>query len=120
MPMFMARGFAVSSDPNRLEVTPSTVRSSADDMSNLASLATTCRNNVANAMVGNAQGWQESGRPGFAHFVDLLHAQADRIRDDLTFIGEQMRAAATAYEEDDEANRAALAFHHRGSTNSGS
>ena len=44
----------------------------------------------------------EAGRtPGFTKFVGILEAQAQRLRTDLTDLGNKLRAAADVYDKQD-------------------
>jgi uncharacterized protein YukE len=91
-----------SGDPNILDISPARVRTSAADVAELAAVSARCRSTLAAAMAGHPMAWQQAGRPGFSKFVDLLHAQSERIRTELTFISENLSEAARAYEENDQ------------------
>jgi hypothetical protein len=41
------------------------------------------------------------GGPGFTKFVGILEAQAQRLRTDLTDLGDKLRAAADVYDKQD-------------------
>ncbi|MGU3499436.1 type VII secretion target [Mycobacterium sp. C31M] len=52
-------------------------------------------------------GWKEKSTPGFGKFIDVLEAQAARLRSDLTALGDSLRAADDVYDQQDqEAGRA--------------
>ena len=51
--------------------------------------------------VATTQALTELGTPGFTKFVGILDAQAERLRTDLTQLGEKLRAAADVYDQRD-------------------
>ena len=51
--------------------------------------------------VATTQALTELGTPGFTKFVGILDAQAERLRTDLTRLGEKLRAAADVYDQRD-------------------
>ena len=48
-----------------------------------------------------APAWKQQGTPGFTKFVGILDAQAERLRTDLTDLGDKLRAAADVYDKQD-------------------
>lgn len=84
------------------------VRRSADQMDAVAREASSSRAGVADSLSGQEAGWKSAGRPGFAKFIDILEAQAERLRADLTELGDKLRAAAGVYEQQDHEGGAAL------------
>lgn len=78
------------------------VRRSADAVDVVANEASSSRAAVADSISGQGQAaWQTAGRPGFAKFIDILDAQAGRLRADLTDLGAKLRTAADVYEKQD-------------------
>ncbi|MGN7780159.1 type VII secretion target [Mycolicibacterium sp. 22603] len=47
------------------------------------------------------QAWKEKGTPGFEKFIDVLEAQAARLRSELTALGDSLRAAADVHDQQD-------------------
>jgi uncharacterized protein YukE len=85
------------------------VRRSADAMDVVANEASSSRAAVADSITGQgATAWKTEGRAGFAKFVDILEAQAGRLRADLTDLGAKLRAAAEVYEKQDQEAGGAL------------
>lgn len=83
------------------------VRRSADQMDVVAEEASSSRARVADSVSTQRTGWKEKGTPGFGKFVSVLEAQAERLRTDLTDLGDKLRAAADVYDKlDDEAGEA--------------
>jgi hypothetical protein len=70
------------------------VRRSADQMTVVAGEASSSRAAVADSVSTQGAGWKEKGTPGFGRFVDVLEAQAKRLRTDLTALADSLRAAA--------------------------
>ena len=91
-----------------VEVDPVEVRRSAAQIEVVAQEASSSRAAVADSVSTQESAWKESGKPGFAKFVDILEEQADRLRTDLTDLGDKLRAAADAYEQQDEEAGGAL------------
>ena len=77
------------------------VRRSADQMSVVASDASASREAVADSVSTQGAGWKEKGTPGFGKFIDVLETQAQRLRTDLTALGDSLRAAADVYDQQD-------------------
>lgn len=77
------------------------VRRSADQMSVVASDASASREAVADSVSTQGAGWKEKGTPGFDKFIDVLETQAQRLRTDLTALGDSLRAAADVYDQQD-------------------
>ena len=84
------------------------VRRSADQMDVVAAEASSSRSAVADSVSTQGTGWKEKGTPGFGKFVGILEAQAERLRTDLTELGDKLRTAADVYDEQD--NEAGGAF----------
>jgi uncharacterized protein YukE len=82
-------------------VTTAEVRRSADQMDVVADEAASSRTAVADSVSTQGAGWKEKGTPGFGKFVDVLEAQAQRLRTDLTDLGDKLRAAADVYDKQD-------------------
>jgi uncharacterized protein YukE len=70
------------------------VRRSADQMDVVAGEASSSRAAVADSVSTQGTGWKQQGTPGFTKFVGILEAQAERLRADLTNLGDKLRAAA--------------------------
>lgn len=87
--------------PGNLNVAPVEVRRSADQMDVVAEEASSSRGAVADSVSTQGSGWKEKGTPGFGKFVGILEAQAQRLRTDLTDLGDKLRAAADVYEKQD-------------------
>jgi uncharacterized protein YukE len=86
--------------PN-LSVVTAEVRRSADQMDVVAEEAFSSRTAVADSISTQGTGWKEKGTPGFGKFVGILEAQAERLRTDLTHLGDKLRAAADVYDQQD-------------------
>ncbi|GAT17712.1 ESX-1 secretion-associated protein [Mycolicibacterium thermoresistibile] len=84
-----------------LEVDPVEVRRSAAQMEVVAQEASSSRDAVADSVSTQEAAWKQVGKPGFAKFVDILEQQAERLRTDLTDLGDKLRAAADVYEQQD-------------------
>lgn len=56
---------------------------------------------MADGISGQTTAWKEAGTPGFAKFVDIVEAQAERLRTDLTDLRDKLRNAADVYERQD-------------------
>lgn len=95
------------SGPN-VHVDTAQVRLSADQMDVVANEAATSRDAVAGSIAGLEAAWKTAGRPGFAKFVYILEEQAQRLRTDLTDLGEKLRAAADVYDKQDREGGSAL------------
>lgn len=91
-----------------VHVETAAVRLSADQMHVVAEEASSSRAGVAGSIAGQESAWKTAGRPGFAAFVDILEQQAQRLRTDLTDLGDKLRAAADVYDRQDAAGGAAL------------
>jgi uncharacterized protein YukE len=78
------------------------VRRSADAVDVVADDASSSRAAVADGISGDGTAaWKGAGRAGFSKFVDILDAQAGRLRADLTDLGAKLRTAADAYDTQD-------------------
>lgn len=53
-------------------------------MDAVAREASSSRAGVADSISGQEAAWKTAGRPGFAKFIDVLEAQAERLGVDLT------------------------------------
>ena len=85
------------------------VRRSADAMEVVANEASSSRAALADSITGQGHpAWKTAGRAGFAKFIDILDAQAGRLRADLTDLGAKLRAAADVYDKQDLEAGAAL------------
>jgi len=84
-----------------LTVVTAEVRRSADQMDVVAEKASASRSAVADSVSTQGSGWKEKGTPGFGKFVGILEAQAERLRTDLTDLGDKLRAAADVYDKQD-------------------
>ncbi|MGV0687346.1 WXG100 family type VII secretion target [Mycolicibacterium thermoresistibile] len=84
-----------------VEVDPAEVRRSAAQMDVVAEEASSRRAAVADSISTQEAAWRRAGKPGFAKFVDLLEQRAERLRTDLTDLGDKLRAAADVYEQQD-------------------
>jgi uncharacterized protein YukE len=82
-------------------VTTAEVRRSADQMDVVAEEAASSRAAVADSVSTQGAGWKEKGTPGFGKFVGVLEDQAERLRTDLTDLGDKLRAAADVYDKQD-------------------
>ncbi len=91
-----------------VSVVTAEVRLSADQMSVVAGEASSSRAAVADSVSTQGAGWKEKGRPGFGKFIDVLEAQAERLRTDLTALGDALRAAADVYDRQDQEAGGAL------------
>ena len=100
----MSTGGAVSD----VYVVTSEVRRSADQMAVVADEAASSRASVADSVSTQTTAWKQQGTPGFTNFVDVVEAQAQRLRTDLTDLGAKLRAAADVYERQDLEAGAAL------------
>ena len=92
----------------RVEVDTAHVRLSANQMHVVAAEASSSRSGVAGSIAGQESAWKTAGKPGFAAFIDILEQQAQRLRTDLTDLGDKLRAAADVYDQQDAAGGAAL------------
>lgn len=77
------------------------VRRSADQMDVVAQEASSSRAAVADSISTQGSAWKQAGTPGFTKFIDILETQAQRLRADLTDLGNKLRAAADVYERQD-------------------
>lgn len=84
-----------------VSVATAEVRRSADQMDVVAEEAASSRTAVADSVSTQGAGWKEKGTPGFGKFVGILEAQAQRLRTDLTDLGDKLRAAADVYDKQD-------------------
>ncbi|CAM3549193.1 WXG100 family type VII secretion target [Mycobacterium frederiksbergense] len=91
-----------------VSVVTAEVRRSADQMSVVAGEASSSRAAVADSVSTQGAGWKEKGTPGFGKFIDVLEAQAERLRTDLTALGDALRAAADVYDQHDQEAGGAL------------
>jgi WXG100 family type VII secretion target len=91
-----------------VNVATAEVRRSADQMDVVADEVSSSRSAVADSVSTQGTGWKEKGTPGFGKFVDILEAQADRLRTDLTDLGDKLRAAADVYDKQDQEAGGAL------------
>jgi uncharacterized protein YukE len=82
-------------------VSTAEVRKSADQIDVVADEASSSRTAVADSVSTQGAGWKEKGTPGFGKFVGVLEAQAERLRTDLTDLGDKLRAAADVYDKQD-------------------
>lgn len=82
-------------------VSTAQVRLSADQMGVVAGEASSSRAAVADSVSTQGAAWKEKGTPGFGKFIDVLEAQAARLRSDLTALGDSLRAAADVYDQQD-------------------
>lgn len=90
-------------------VLTSEVRRSADAMEVVAVEASTSRAALADSISGlGSAAWKTAGRSGFAKFIDSVDAQAGRLRAELIDLGDKLRAAADAYDDQDAEGGAAL------------
>lgn len=85
-----------------VNVVTAEVRRSADQMTVVAGEASSSRASVADSVSTQGSAWKEQGAPGFTKFVDMLEAQAERLRTDLTELGDKLRAAADVYDRQDQ------------------
>lgn len=92
----------------KVEVDTAQVRLSADQATLLGEEAARSRDAVAGSIAGQESAWKSAGKPGFAKFVGILEDQAQRLRADLTDLGDTLRAAADVYDEQDQAGASAL------------
>lgn len=93
---------------SEIEVDTAEVRRSADQMSVVAQEAASSRSGVADSISGQTAAWKQAGTPGFSKFVGILEAQAERLRTDLTGLGDKLRAAADVYDQQDHEGGEAL------------
>jgi uncharacterized protein YukE len=91
-----------------VRVTTAEVRRSADEMSVVATDASASRDAVADSVSTQGAGWKEKGTPGFGKFIDVLEAQAQRLRADLTALADSLHAAADVYDQQDVEARGAI------------
>ncbi|MDH6195283.1 WXG100 family type VII secretion target [Mycobacterium frederiksbergense] len=84
-----------------LRVTPAEVRRSADQMDVTAHEASSSRKAMADGISGQTTAWKHSGAPGFAKFVEIVEAQAERLNTDLFDLRDKLRNAADVYERQD-------------------
>ena len=84
-----------------VSVATAEVRRSADQMDVVADEAASSRSAVADSVSTQGTAWKEKGTPGFEKFVGVLEAQAERLRTDLTELGDKLRAAADVYDRQD-------------------
>ncbi len=84
-----------------VSVATAEVRRSADQMHVVAGEASSSRAAVADSVSTQGAGWKQQGTPGFTKFVGVLEAQAERLRADLTDLGDKLRAAADVYDQQD-------------------
>jgi len=84
-----------------VNVVTAEVRRSADQMEVVAGEAASSRAAVADSVSTQGTGWKQQGTPGFTKFVGILDAQAERLRTDLTDLGDKLRAAADVYDRQD-------------------
>jgi uncharacterized protein YukE len=84
-----------------VNVVTAEVRRSADQMEVVAGEASSSRAAVADSVSTQGAGWKQQGTPGFTKFVGILDAQAERLRTDLTDLGDKLRAAADVYDRQD-------------------
>ncbi|AEV72565.1 Protein of unknown function (DUF2580) [Mycolicibacterium rhodesiae NBB3] len=84
-----------------VNVVTAEVRRSADQMDVLAEEASSSRSAVADSVSTQGAGWKEKGTPGFGKFVGILEAQSQRLRTDLTDLGDKLRIAADVYDKQD-------------------
>lgn len=84
-----------------VNVTTAEVRKSADQVDVVADEASSSRSAVADSVSTQGAGWKEKGTPGFGKFVAILETQAERLRTDLTDLGDKLRAAADVYDKQD-------------------
>ncbi len=89
-------------------VSTAEVRLSADQMAAVAAEASSSRAAVADSVSTRTAGWKEKGTPGFGKFIDVLEAQAERLRSDLTTLGESLHSAADVYDQQDQEAGGAL------------
>jgi uncharacterized protein YukE len=86
-----------------VNVVTAEVRQSADQMTVVAGEASSSRAAVADSVsTQGAAAWKQQGTPGFTKFVDVLEAQAERLRSDLTQLGDALHAAADVYDQQDQ------------------
>ena len=90
-----AEGNRLMSHPENYVVT------SADQMDVVAQEASSSRAAVADSISTQGSAWKQAGTPGFTKFIDILETQAQRLRADLTDLGNKLRAAADVYEKQD-------------------
>lgn len=91
-----------------LRVTTSEVRRSADQMDVTAHEASSSRKAMADGISGQNRAWQQASTPGFAKFVQVVEAQAERLSTDLTDLRDKLRNAADVYERQDHEAGSAL------------
>jgi uncharacterized protein YukE len=84
-----------------VNVVTAEVRRSADQMDVLAEEASSSRSAVADSVSTQGAGWKEKGTPGVGKFVGILEAQSQRLRTDLTDLGDKLRIAADVYDKQD-------------------
>ena len=84
-----------------VSVVTAEVRRSADEMEVVAGETWSSRAAVADSISTQGTGWKQRGTPGFTKFVGILDAQAERLRTDLTELGDKLRAAADVYDQQD-------------------
>lgn len=84
-----------------VNVVTAEVRRSADQVNVVAQEASSSRAGVADSVSTQESAWKQAGRPGFAKFVGILEDQAERLRTDLTDLGDKLRAAADVYDKQD-------------------
>ncbi|KUI28388.1 hypothetical protein AU196_17145 [Mycobacterium sp. IS-1742] len=91
-----------------VHVETAAVRLSAAQMHVVAEEASSSRAGVAAGIAGQESAWKTAGKPGFAAFIDILETQAERLRTDLTDLGDKLNAAADVYDQQDAVGGAAL------------
>lgn len=85
------------------------LRRSGDHAELVGRDASSSRAALAGAMSGTPGAWKSAGRSGFEGFIDILEQQTSRLRNDLTELGDRLRAAADAYDRQDMEASVALA-----------
>ena len=70
-------------------------------MTVVAGEASSSRATVADSVSTQSAAWKQKGTPGFTKFVDILETQAERLRADLTDLGDKLRVAADVYDRQD-------------------
>ncbi|MDZ7882063.1 MAG: type VII secretion target [Mycobacterium sp.] len=91
-----------------ITVSTAQVRLSADQMAVVSDEASASRAAVADSVSTQRAAWKEKGGPGFGAFVDVLEAQAERLRTDLTALADSLHAAADVYDRQDQEAGAAV------------
>ncbi|WP_036437628.1 type VII secretion target [Mycobacterium sp. URHB0044] len=77
------------------------LRRSGDHAELVGRDASSSRAALAGAMSGTSGAWKSAGRGGFEKFIDILEQQTNRLRTDLTELGDKLRAAADDYDRQD-------------------